>query len=92
MYSPPVSFVRYKMNKRKAKIISKILKCKTEADNLKPNIDKCESIRTLYYKKIIEKAVLTKELKEFENNFVVRLVRKFTPKQERTIEDYFVKA
>ena len=80
------------MNKRKAKIIAKIMQCKNEADNLKQNIEKCESIRTLYYKKLIEKAVLTKELKDFENNFVVKLVRKFTPRNERTIEDYFVKS
>ena len=80
------------MNKRKAKIIAKIIQCKNEADNLKQNIEKSESIRTLYNKKLIEKAVLTKELKDFENNFVVKLVRKFTPKSERTIEDYFVKS
>ena len=33
------------MNKRKAKIISKIIQCKSEADNLKPNIEKNGSIR-----------------------------------------------
>ena len=80
------------MNKRKAKIIAKIIKCKNEAENLKPNIEKCESIRTLYNKKLIEKAVLTKELKDFEKNFVIKLVRKFVPKKERTIDDYFVNA
>ncbi len=79
------------MNKRKAKIVAKIIKCKNEADNLKPNIEKCESIRTLYNKKLIEKAVLTKELKDFESNFIVRLVKNIIPKQEKTIEDYFVK-
>ena len=80
------------MNKRKAKIFAKIIKCKNEADNLSPNIEKCESIRTLYYKKLIEKAVLTKELKEFEDNFIVKLVKNIIPKQEKTIEDYFVKS
>ena len=88
----PVMLKRSKMNKRKAKIIAKIIQCKNEADNLKPNIEKCESIRTLYNKKLIEKAVLTKELKEFENNFIIKLVRNFAQKNERTIEDYFVKS
>lgn len=78
------------MNKRKAKIISKIIQCKNEADNLKPNIEKCESIRILYHKKLIEKAVLTKELKDFENNFIVKLVKNIIPKQEKVISDYFV--
>lgn len=80
------------MNKRKAKIVAKIIKCKNEADNLKPNIKKCESIRILYNKKLIEKAVLTKELKDFDDNFIVRLVKNIIPKQEKTIEDYFVKS
>ena len=80
------------MNKRKAKIVAKIIKCKNEADNLKPNIEKCESIRILYNKKLIEKAVLTKELKDFDDNFIVRLVKNIIPKQEKTIEDYFVKS
>ncbi|MBQ7450334.1 hypothetical protein IJS77_02860 [bacterium] len=79
------------MNKKKAKIIAKIIKCKNEADNLKPNIDKCESIRLLYNKKLIEKAVLTKELKDFNDNFILKLVKNIIPKQERTISDYFVK-
>ena len=78
------------MNKKKAKLFAQIMKCKTEIDNLKPNIEKCESIMALYNKKIIEKAVLTKELKDFENNFILKLVRKFTPCQERTIDDYFI--
>lgn len=78
------------MNKKKAKLFSQIIKCKAEIDNLKPNIDKCDTIMTLYNKKIIEKAVLTKELNEVEDNLMVRLVRKFTPKKERTINDYFV--
>ena len=79
------------MNKRKAKLFAQIMQLKAEADKLKPNINKCESIMTIYNKKIIDKAVLTKELKDFEDNFVVRLVRKIAPKTERTIEDYFVK-
>lgn len=78
------------MNKRKAKIVAQIIKCKNEADNLKYNIDKCESIRILYNKKLIEKAVLTKELKDFDDNFIVRIVKNIIPKQEKTIEDYFV--
>ena len=78
------------MNKRKAKIIAKIIQRKHEADNLEPNIEKCESIRTLYNKKLIEKAILTKELKEFEDNFIIKLVRNIMPKQEKTIADYFV--
>ena len=77
------------MNKRKAKIIAQIIKCKNEADNLKYNIDKNETIRTLYNKKLIEKAVLTKELKDFDDNFIVRIVKNIIPKQEKTIEDYF---
>ena len=79
------------MNKKKAEIISKIIKCRAQADNLRFNIDKCESILKLYNKKIVEKAVLTKDLENFEKNFVVKLVRKIVPKQEKTIEDYFVK-
>lgn len=79
------------MNKRKAKIVSKIIQCKNEADNLKPNIEKCESIKTLYNRKIIEKAILTKELKDFENNFIIKLVKNIIPKQEKLISDYFVK-
>ncbi len=77
------------MNKKKAEIIAKIVKCRAQADNLRQNIDKCESILKLYNKKIVEKAVLTKELKDFENNFVLRLVKKFTPKNEKLIQDYF---
>ena len=80
------------MNKRKAKIIAKIIQRKNEADNLELNIEKCESIRTLYYKKLIEKAVLTKELKDFDDNFIVKLVKNIIPKQEKTIDDYFVKS
>ena len=80
------------MNKRKAKIISKIIQRKNEADNLEPNIEKCESIRTLYYKKLIEKAVLTKELKDFDDNFIVKIVKNIIPKQEKTIDDYFAKS
>ena len=80
------------MNKRKAKIIAKIIKRKNETDKLEPNIEKCESIRNLYYKKLIEKAVFTKELKDFDDNFIVRLVKNIIPKQEKTIDDYFVKS
>lgn len=80
------------MNKKKAKIIAKIVKCKSEIDNLKQNIDKCDSIMRLYNKKIVEKAILTDELKHFEDNFVLKLVRNFTPKQERIISDYFAKS
>ena len=77
------------MNKKKAQLIAKILQCKNEADNLKPNTGKCESIMKLYNKKIIEKAVLTKELEDFEKNFVLRIVKKLTPKTETLIQDYF---
>ena len=77
------------MNKKKVQIIAKILQCKNEADSLKPNIDKCESIMKLYNKKILEKAVLTKELEDFEKNFVLKIVRKFVPKNEKLIQDYF---
>ena len=77
------------MNKKKAKLFAQIMKCKTEINKLYPNIDKCESIRTLYNKKIIEKAVITKDLKEFEDNFMLKIVKKFSPKTERTISDYF---
>ena len=80
------------MNKRKAKIISKIIQRKNEADKLEPNIEKCESIRSLYYKKLIEKAVLTKELKDFDDNFIVKIVKNIIPKQEKTIDDYFAKS
>lgn len=78
------------MNKKKAEIIAKIIKCRAQADNLRPNIDKCESILKLYNKKIVEKAVLSKEVENFEKNFVLRLVKKFTPKTEKLIQDYFV--
>ena len=80
------------MNKKKSKIIAKIIKCKSEIDSLKQNIDKCESIMHLYNKKIVEKAILTHELKHFEDNFVLKLVRNFAPKQERIISDYFAKS
>ncbi len=79
------------MNKKKAKLFAQIIKCKAEIDKLKPNIDKCESIMALYNKKIIEKAILTKELNDFEDTFVVKLVKKIVPKHERTISDYFAK-
>lgn len=77
------------MNKKKAKIVSKILTCKEQIDNLYPNIDKCESILNLYNKKIIEKAVLSKELETFDNNFVLKLVKKISSKKEKLISDYF---
>ena len=80
------------MNKKKAQLFAKIMKCKTEIDNLKPNIEKCESAMALFNKKIIEKAVLTKELKDFDDNFVIKIVRKFVPNQERAICDYFAKS
>lgn len=81
----------YPMNKKKAELISKIVKCRAQADNLRFNIDKCESILKLYNKKIVEKAVLVKDLENFEQNFVLKIVRKIVPKQERTIDDYFPK-
>ena len=77
------------MNKKKAQIVAKVIKCRAQADNLRQNIDKCESILRLYNRKIVEKAVLTKELEEFENNFVLRLVKKISPKKEKLIQDYF---
>ena len=77
------------MNKKKAQLFAQIMKCKTEINNLQPNIDKCESIMTLYNKKIIEKAILTKDIKEFEDNFMLKLVKKLSPKTEKLISDYF---
>lgn len=79
------------MNKKKAELMAKIVKCRAQADNLRFNIDKCESILNLYNKKIIEKAVLVKDLENFEQNFVLKIVRKIVPKQEKTIDDYFIK-
>lgn len=77
------------MNKKKAQLIAKILQCKNEAETLKPNINKFESIMRLYNKKILEKAILTKELEDFDKNFVMHIVKKFTPKNEKIIQDYF---
>ena len=77
------------MNKKKSHIIAKILQCKNDAENLKPNINKFESIMKLYNKKILEKAVLTKELQDFDKNFVLHIVKNFTPKKEKLIQDYF---
>lgn len=79
------------MNKKKAKLFAQIMKCKTEIDNLELDIDKSEKTREIYYKKLIEKAVLTKELKEFDDHFILKLVKNIIPKQEKTISDYFVK-
>lgn len=77
------------MNKKKAKLIAQIINCKEEIDSLKSNINKNDAILTLFNKKIIEKAVLSQQLKDFDDNFVLKLVKNIVPKQEKLISDYF---
>ena len=77
------------MNKKKAKLIAQIIKCKEEIDSLKANINKDDAILALFNKKIMEKAVLSQQLKDFDDNFMLKLVKNVIPKKEKIISDYF---
>lgn len=58
---------------------------------LKTHVDKSTVCSDLYNKVVLEKAILSKELQDLENNTFMTKVKKFIPHKKTLICDYFRK-
>jgi len=75
----------------KKELIVSIKEKELQLSKLKEHIDKSEICADLYNKVLIEKAILTKQLEELQNNSIVNRIKHLMPKKERLICDYFAK-
>lgn len=58
---------------------------------LKPHVDKSYICSELYDKVVLEKAILKKQLADFDKNKVVSIVKNLIPRKKTLICDYFRK-
>ena len=60
-----------------------------QVKKLQLHMDKSEACSDLYNKAVLEKAILKKEYEEANKNPIVETIKKFIPKKEKLICDYF---
>jgi len=77
--------------KVKENLISSIKQKEVQLSKLKEHIDKSEVCSDLYNKVLIEKAILTQQLKDLQNKSIVARIKHLLPHQEKLICDYFRK-
>ncbi len=77
--------------KVKENLISSIKQKEVQLSKLKEHIDKSEVCSDLYNKVLIEKAILTQQLKDLQNKSIVARIKHLLPRQEKLICDYFRK-
>lgn len=73
----------------KNKIISAIKQKETQLSKLKEHINKSEICSGLYDQMLIEKAILTKQLEDLQNDNIVARIKHLLPRREKLICDYF---
>lgn len=73
----------------KNKLMQSIREKEIQMQKLAPLIDKNPMCSNLFNKVLIEKAVLKKQLDELNNNTFFRRVKRFLPKSQTMICDYF---
>lgn len=76
----------------KKELLVSIKEKELQLSKLKAHIDKSEVCADLYNKVLIEKATLTKQLEDLQNNSIVNRIKHLMPKKERLICDYFKKS
>ncbi len=74
---------------KRENIISSIKEKEIQLSKLKEHIDKSEVCSDLYNKILIEKAILTQQLKELKEKSILNRIKHLLPKQEKLICDYF---
>lgn len=60
-----------------------------QLEKLKPHVDKSTVCSDLYNKVVLEKAILNKELQDFDNNDFLMGIKKLIPHKKTLICDYF---
>ena len=76
----------------KEKLKQSILEKEIQMKKLAPLIDKNPVCSNLFNKVLIEKAVLRKQLEELNNDTFFGRVKRFLPKNQKLICDYFPNA
>ncbi len=73
----------------KRELIFSIQEKELQLSKLKEHIDKSEICSDLYNKILIEKAILTKQLKDLQGKSIMGRIKHLFPRQEKLICDYF---
>ena len=76
-------------SKRVLKIKQSILKLNTQISGFKDKLDDSEINNVKFNRLLISKAILKKELDDCSSSFIQKFFKKFTPKTEKLICDYF---
>lgn len=80
------------MNKKNVKELKNlILEKEQQLEKLRCHVDKSTICSDLYNKVVLEKAILKKEIQDFENNTLVNKVKDLIPRKKTLICDYFKK-
>lgn len=77
---------------KKDDIIKKIEELDIQIKKYKKRLEYSDLCEDLYEEAILQKAILIKELEEYDKNPLIEGIKKFIPKKEKTcICDYFKK-
>lgn len=75
---------------KKEELLKKIKEKEYQIEMFRKRIQTSDLCAELYDKAILEKAILKKELEEYDNNKLLQMVKKFIPKtKKKLICDYF---